>query len=201
VTPAPPNPENSKAAQLARKMGLDFTCDQRICDGHAYVRFAIKFPEVRGVPEPVQNTITPSSAPVDVKRFETPEAKTFQAYVAKVTAWRKKVAPWTFDPAPPGETGIIVAAELGTFGDRFRVRAINKKNRAAVAKFMDPQAMARRVALVQTEPNAALRALNDTLNMYGVKKPNAETLALRHQLEKASAIVALDGVEPVGGIQ
>lgn len=176
----------SKAAKLAQKLGLDFTCDQTR-DGK-FVRFFIKFPDVRGTAAPPQDTIAFTPAP-DAKKLDTPEAQTFQQYVKKVTAWRTTVRPWTIDPSPPGETGIIVAGGMGFLGDRLLVRGINKKNIAALRKFNDPEAMARRTAIAQDSPQQGLKALAETLQLYGVKKPGHETLQLKAALEKAAAII------------
>lgn len=191
----------SRPEDIATKLGLEFTSDTT--QNGVWRRFTIKFPD--RAKTSVSGGIAPPTPAEQAKYIAeqraaaaTPDGKRYSAYVSLVTKWRKKVLPWTIDPAPPGESGIIVAAKL-TFAGRFAVSKVNKANRAALKKFWSGEAMARRAALSQMTPEAGLYALNEQLAKYGVKKPDAETIALKLQLEKAAAIVALDGeARPVG---
>ncbi len=167
-------------------MGLDFELEMPTKSKMSVVRFTFKFPEQRASPEPskVYGIFTKKPTDEDLK----PNPK-FLEVVAKVTAWRKKVAPWVFDPPPPGETGIIVAAEL-TWGTRWKVGVVNRANRKAMKSFWSGEAMARRAAMAQPTPEQGLFALREQLAKYGIRKPSEETRKLQATLEKACVIVA-----------
>src|SRR5689334_3967725 len=143
------------------------------------MRFRFQFPPINGQ-EP--NTVTPkgiSNGTVSVAReaADSTEGLLFREAVSRVTKFRERVKPWTFDPNPPGEDGMVVASEL-TFGNRFRVGGYNRKNKAALKKFWSGEAMARRAALSQPTPQQGLFALREQLMKYGVKKPDEETKRL-----------------------
>lgn len=180
---------------IARELGLEFTAEPS--HDKRWLRFAFQFPEFTR--QPMQGNSVAPPKPIDAEairaaqeRAKSPEGQKFAAVVSRVTAWRKRVEAWIVDPAPPGEQGVFVAAEL-SFGNRFRVASVNRANRKALRKFNDPEALARRAAMAQTTPEAALKALAETLKMYGIKQPGAETVELRKKFETAAAIVALDG--------
>lgn len=190
---------------IARELGLEFELSEKKDAQGKVVALSLgfKFPEFNNAG--FRNTVNvghqPSAADLAAAkaRAESPEGKRFADVVSRVTQWRKKVAPWLFDPQPIGESGIVVAAEL-TFGNRFRVASTNKRNRKAMAKFMAPEALARRAAMAQTTPQAALKALAETLKMYGIKQPGEETVKLREMFEKSAAIVELDGAKVPAGV-
>lgn len=176
--------------EIATEMGLDFTHD-KTQDGR-YVRLFFKFPnpdKPKGV-QPVA-LATDSFKIVAAKAEATPADKSFHEVVKQVTKFRKKMKPWTFDPQPPGEQGLIIAAEL-SFAGRFRVHAVNKKNRAALVKFWSPEAMARRAAIMQPTPQMGLFVLREQLEKYSIKKPDPETLRLQKALEAACQVVEND---------
>jgi hypothetical protein len=176
---------------IAREMGLEFTLEEPTKSKMRVYRFTFKFPEQRVSPEPskVYGLFTKKPTAEDLKPNPA-----FQEVVAKVTAWRKKVGKWIFDPSPPGEQGIIVAAEL-TWGNWWKVNLVNRANRKAMKRFWSGEAMARRAAVSQPTPEQGLFALREQLAKYGIKKPDAETLKLKAALERAAAIVAVEDAQ------
>lgn len=178
--------------EIATEMGLDFTHD-KTQDGR-YVRLFFKFPnpdKPKGVQPVAMATDSFRIVAGKAEKEATEAEKSFHEVVKQVTKFRKKMKPWTFDPQPPGEQGLIIAAEL-TFAGRFRVHAVNKKNREALKKFWSPEAMARRAAIMQPTPQMGLFALREQLEKYAIKKPDAETLRLQKALEKACEVVEND---------
>lgn len=170
---------------------MKFTSD--VTRDGKYMRFRFQFPPINGRSE---NSVTPKgieSGTVSVAReaADSAEGILFREAVARVTKFRRRVKAWTFDPQPPGEEGLIVAAEL-SFANRFRVASINKKNRAALVKFWSGEAMARRAAIMQPTPQMGLFALREQLEKYGVKKPDEETRRLMRALERACEVVEAD---------
>lgn len=189
-------PKVPRAEALARELGLQFRTEST--RDAKWLRFFFVAPNANE-PMPkggVDGQPLDVSAELHKKRLSS-EA---QQHIAAITQWRERVQPWLFDPQPPGEQGIIVAAEL-SIANRFRVWSANRANQKALRKWNSPDALARRAALAQPTPDMALNALKGTLDMYGVKKPEAETLKLKAALEKGAAIVALDGTPTMGGMQ
>ncbi len=182
---------NKRADDVARELGLEFDVTEKK-DGQGVVVALVmrfKFPDVRaGLHDKTVAPVKPDPAAAKA-HAESPEGKAFAEVVRRVSMWRKKVNPWVYDPQPPGTDGIALAADL-TLGNRLRVKFTNRKNAKAMAKFMSPNALARRAALSQTTPQAALNALRDTLKLYGVKEPDPDTVKLRESLEESARIVA-----------
>lgn len=185
-----------RAEAIARELGLDFRTESTR-DGK-WLRFFFVMPDVKA-PAPVGG-IDGHPPEVSAKMHTARTQGEFAEATARITKWRERVKAWLFDPQPVGESGIIVAAELSTM-NRYRVWKANRANRAAMERFWSGEAMARRAALAQPTPEQGLFALKEQLAKYGIKTPEPETVKLQAALQKASAIVALDGAPTVGGVQ
>lgn len=182
---------SKRADDVARELGLEFDVVEKSDAQGKVVALVMrfKFPDVRaGLHDKTVAPVRPDPAAAKA-HAESPEGKAFAEVVKRVTLWRKKVEPWVYKPQPPGTDGIALAAEL-TFGNRFRVKMTNRANAKVMAKFMSPNALARRAALAQTTPQAALNALRDTLKLYGVKEPDPDTVKLKSSLEESARVVA-----------
>lgn len=182
-----------KPDDIARELGLDFTCAPRVVNGKTWLNFQFKLPMSSALKVSPGDNKPFSQAKLDssaAKKMAEDDAKSgVHEKVAALTKWRERCEAWIVNPAPVGETGTIVTAEL-TLGNRIQVGLMNRRNRKAMVKFHSADAQARRIAMAQDTPAQALKALDDTLKLYRVTKPDKDTIRLRATLEESARIVA-----------
>lgn len=184
-----------KPDDIARDLGLDFTCAPRVVAGKTWLNFHFNMPMGSALKASASDSKPFNQAKLDTqaaKKMAEEDAKSgVHERIAALTRWRQRCEAWIVNPAPIGETGTIVAGEL-TLGNRLQVGLMNRRNKKAMEKFHSADAQARRVAMMQDTPQAALKALDDTLKLYRVTKPDNDTLRLRKTLEESATVVAKD---------